>query len=79
MGIAGSGAAGVFAAGGAADLTFVDMETKAFIGSTAQVNASKDVQVLATGTEDVLAIAGGASRIRRRHLGLVAGDLGPQR
>jgi hypothetical protein len=61
MGIAGSAAAGFLAAGGAADLTFIDTQTKAFIGGTAQVSASKDVQVLATGMEDVLAIAGGAS------------------
>ena len=62
MGIAGAASASaVGAAGGAADLTFVNNQTTASIGNSAVVNALKDVEVRASGTEDVLAIAGGAT------------------
>jgi hypothetical protein len=53
--------AGLVAVGPAAGLTLTDNLTQAYIGKAAQVNAKNDIQVLARATEDVVAIAAGAT------------------
>ncbi len=49
---------GTVGLGPAAEVTVVDNNTKAFVGTSARVNAREDVEVIAESTQDILSIAG---------------------
>lgn len=62
LGLGGSASgAGVVGAGAGADVMIIDLVTEALIGSEASVRVRRDVDVLASARQDLLAIAGAAA------------------